>query len=99
MPTTTHLIGRGRVLFLPDEPLDPRSLMHLLRRRFGSRLQVAMGPKYCCASVNHRFRLSASRDRVVVSLLKGSSVATREMDVLALQDALSDLMPARRKAA
>jgi hypothetical protein len=73
--------------------------MHLLKHRFGARLQVAMGPKVCCASLHHRFRLSASRSQVMVTLLKGSSVATREMDVLALQDALDDLNRGARKAA
>ena len=93
MRTKTQLIGRGRVWLHPALPLDPRRFMALLRKRFGSRICIAMGADYCCASVPHRFRLSASRNRVAVTLLKGSSVGTREMDLLALQDALEDLLP------
>lgn len=93
MRTKTELIGRGRVLLHPALPLDPERFVELLQQRFGPRLHIARGPEHCCASVPHRFRLSATRHRVVLTLLNGSSVGTREMDVLALQDALEDLLP------
>ena len=93
MRTKTQLIGRGRVLLQPALPLDPRRFMALLQRRFGAQICIAMGREYCCASVPHRFRLSASRSRVVLTLLVGSSVGTREMDLLALQDAMEDMLP------
>lgn len=99
MRTKTQLIGRGRVLIHPTQPLDPHSLMQLLQHRFGAQIQVALGPKYSCASVHHRFRLSASRHRVVITLLHGSSLRTREKDLLALQDSVSELMLIERKAA
>jgi|MEHZ01.4.fsa_nt_MEHZ011044776.1_2 hypothetical protein len=92
-------MGPRQVLIRPARPLDPRSLMHLLKERFGPRIQIAMGPKYCCAIVHHRFRLSAGRDRVVITLLQGSSVETREMDLVSLQNALGDVLSAERKAA
>lgn len=98
MRTRTHLMGRGRVLLRPALPLDPKALMDLLQSRFGPTLRVAIGPSLCCASIPHRFRLSANREGVVLTLLKGSSTRTREMDVLALQDAVEDLMPKIRAA-
>ncbi len=98
MRTRTHLMGRGRVLLRAALPLDPEAYLRLLQGRFGARLQVALGPKVCCGSIPHRFRLSADRRGVLVTLLKGSSARTREMDVLALQDAMEDLLPKIRAA-
>ena len=94
MRTKTQIIGRGRVVIRPEVPVDPQRLMHLLKQRFGARMQIALGPRLCCGCVQNRFRLSATRDQLLVTLLKGSSEGTREMDVLALQDALEDLQPA-----
>lgn len=99
MRRSKQLMGPRQVELRPARPLDPRSLMHLLTQRFGPRIQIAMGPKYCCAVANQRFRLSASRDRVVITLLQGSSVETREMDLVSLQNALGDVLSAERKAA